>query len=66
MALEQANQTLKSLQQIAEEGSQLRFEVSATLREISAASRSVRVLADFVDQHPDALLRGRAIPTGEK
>jgi paraquat-inducible protein B len=66
MALEQANQTLKSLKQIAEEGSQLRFEVSATLREISAASRSVRVLADFVDQHPDALLRGRAIPTGEK
>jgi paraquat-inducible protein B len=66
MALEQANQTLKSLKQIAEEGSQLRFEVSATLREISAASRSVRVLADFIDQHPDALLRGRAVPTGEK
>jgi paraquat-inducible protein B len=66
MALEQADQTLESLRQIAEEGSQLRFEVSATLREISAASRSVRVLADFIDQHPDALLRGRAIPRGEK
>ena len=65
-ALEQANQTLKSLQQIAEEGSQLRYEVSETLRDISAASRSVRVLADFIDQHPDALLRGRATPTGEQ
>jgi paraquat-inducible protein B len=66
VALEQADQTLKSLQQIAEEGSQLRYQVSETLREISAASRSVRVLADFIDQHPDALLRGRVTPTGEK
>ncbi|MGD8469882.1 MAG: MlaD family protein [Desulfobacterales bacterium] len=65
IALDQANQTLKSLEQIAEEGTQLRYEVSATLREISAASRSVRVLADFVEQHPDALLRGRVTRTGE-
>jgi paraquat-inducible protein B len=65
IALDQANQTLKSLEQIAEEGTQLRYEVSATLREISAASRSVRVLADFVEQHPDALLRGRVTQTGE-
>jgi paraquat-inducible protein B len=65
IALEQANQTLKTLEQIAEEGTQLRFEVSATLREISAASRSVRVLSDFIEQHPDALLRGRVTRTGE-
>jgi paraquat-inducible protein B len=65
IALEQANQTLKSLRQVAEEGSQLRYEVSATLREISAASRSVRVLSDFIEQHPDALLRGRVKRTGE-
>jgi paraquat-inducible protein B len=65
IALEQANQTLKSLEQIAEEGTQLRYEVSATLREISAASRSVRVLSDFIEQHPDALLRGRVTRTGE-
>jgi paraquat-inducible protein B len=64
-ALVQANQTLKSLEQIAEEGTQLRYEVSATLREISAASRSVRVLSDFIEQHPDAILRGRVNRTGE-
>ncbi|MGD9235090.1 MAG: MlaD family protein [Desulfobacterales bacterium] len=63
-ALDQANQTLTSLEQIAEEGTQLRYEVSATLREISAASRSVRVLSDFIEQHPDAVLRGRATGTG--
>jgi paraquat-inducible protein B len=63
-ALVHANTTLKSIENLAEEGTQLRHEVSAALTEISAASRSVRVLADFIEQHPDAILRGRAKETG--
>ena len=63
-ALDQANLTLKSIEGVAEEGTQLRHEVSAALKEISAAARSVRVLSDFIEQHPDALLRGRATRTG--
>ena len=63
-ALEQADTTLKSIEALAEEGSKLRFEVSTALREVGAASRSVRVLADFIEQHPDAILRGRAVQTG--
>jgi paraquat-inducible protein B len=63
-ALDQANLTLKSIEDVAEEGTQLRHEVSTALREISAAARSVRVLSDFIEQHPDALLRGRATRTG--
>ena len=54
----------KLVENLVEEGTQLRHEVSATLREIAAASRSVRVLADFIEQHPDALLRGRVTRTG--
>ena len=63
-ALDHVNETLKSIENVAEEGTQLRHEVSATLTEIAAASRSVRVLADFIEQHPDALLRGRVTQTG--
>jgi len=63
-AIEQANTTLKSIEDLADEGTQLRHEVSAALTEISAASRSVRVLSDFIEQHPDAILRGRAKGTG--
>ena len=63
-ALVQANTTLKTIENLAEEGTQLRHEVSAALTEISAASRSVRVLSDFIEQHPDAILRGRAKETG--
>ena len=64
IALEQANITLKSIEGVAAEGTQLRHEISTTLKEISSAARSVRVLSDFIEQHPDAILRGRATGTG--
>lgn len=34
-------------------------QLSLTLEEISAAAESVRNLADYLDRHPEALLRGR-------
>ena len=63
-ALDQVDKTLKSIENLADEGTQLRFEISAALEDVSAASLSVRVLADFLEQHPDAILRGRFIQTG--
>ena len=63
-ALDNANDTLASIESLAEEGTQLRQEISGALREIAAAARSVRVLADFIEQHPDAILRGRVTRTG--
>jgi paraquat-inducible protein B len=63
-ALDHANKTLRGIEDLANEGTQLRHEVSAALTEIAAASRSVRVLAEFIEQHPDAILRGRARETG--
>jgi paraquat-inducible protein B len=35
--------------------------VSDTLYELSRAARSLRQLADYFDEHPEALLRGRGI-----
>ena len=63
-ALDQAGQTLESIERLSEEGTLLRHEISTALTEIAAASRSVRVLADFIEQNPDAILRGRAAQTG--
>jgi paraquat-inducible protein B len=37
-------------------------QVSDTLREVSRAARSVRVLADYLERHPESLIRGK---TGE-
>jgi paraquat-inducible protein B len=30
-----------------------------TLREVSRAARSLRVLADYLERHPEALVRGK-------
>lgn len=39
--------------------SQLLFETRKTLKELSAAARSLRVLSEYLEEHPEALLRGK-------
>ena len=33
--------------------------MSKMFKELSSAARSVRLLADFLEQHPEALLKGK-------
>jgi len=35
------------------------LQLESTLREVSDAARSVRVLADYLERHPEAILRGK-------
>jgi paraquat-inducible protein B len=37
----------------------LTAELSSTLEEVSRAATSLRVLADFLERHPEALIRGK-------
>lgn len=46
---------------MAPDGS-LRVELESMLRELSRAARSVRGLADYLEENPNALIRGRAQP----
>jgi paraquat-inducible protein B len=39
--------------------SPLRDDLANTLREIQAAARSLRVLTDYLDQHPEAVISGK-------
>ena len=41
------------------EGSQFRRETDRLLSEVSDTARSVRLLADYLNEHPEALIRGR-------
>jgi paraquat-inducible protein B len=41
------------------ENSQFHRDVERLLQQISDTARSVRLLADYLDQHPEALVRGR-------
>ena len=58
-ALQQANQTLKDIQGTTGQGSVLHYELTKTLQSLSAAAASMRVLADYLERHPEALLRGK-------
>ncbi len=42
--------------------SALRYDLSQMLRELTMAARSLRVLADFLERHPNALILGKPLP----
>jgi paraquat-inducible protein B len=58
-ALVQMRATLKTVDGFVEPSSPLSVRLNATLEEISNAARSVRILADYLERNPAALVRGR-------
>ena len=63
--LEQAQEALGSVNEAVSEGSPLQYELTGTLRELSAAARSIRTLSDYLDRHPDALVFGKGSAGGK-
>jgi paraquat-inducible protein B len=51
---------LRSLGNSYGSDSQIRGELSSLLKQLRDAARSVRTLADYLEQHPDSLVRGKA------
>ncbi|MDD5501366.1 MAG: hypothetical protein PHH57_06770, partial [Candidatus Omnitrophica bacterium] len=41
------------------------IEMERALREVSQAARSVRLLTEYLEQHPEALLKGKTVSKGE-
>jgi paraquat-inducible protein B len=60
--LASARGTLDNADHFVEPNSVLSQELESTLDEVSSAARAVRVLADYLERHPEALIRGK---TGE-
>ncbi|MGA7538127.1 MAG: MlaD family protein [Steroidobacteraceae bacterium] len=54
-----AQRTLDLIQQRAGGNAPASTDLPELMNELSQAARSVRELADYLDRHPDALLRGR-------
>ncbi len=63
-ALKQAEETLATVKGVVEEDSVLHYQVTNALAELSAALHSVRVLADYLQQHPEAVFSGKTTPGG--
>ena len=64
-ALLQATETLNTTRDVLSESSPLRHELITTLESLSAAARSLQILAEFLQQHPESLLRGKKATGGK-
>lgn len=58
-ALVEAKNTLNTIGGLTGKDSQMIYQITTTLKELSAAARSIRVWADYLERHPEALLRGK-------
>lgn len=57
--MEQTDKTLVLVEDILAEDSAPRSELRKALEEFAGAARSMRLLADYLERHPEALLRGK-------
>ncbi len=58
-ALESADAAFESIEDIAGKRSATRAELDNTLREVAGAARAVRILSEYLQQHPEALIKGK-------
>lgn len=56
-----AQATLKSADQMMDPS--MRFEIARLLRQLTEISRSIRVLSNYLEQHPEALIKGKGSPS---
>jgi paraquat-inducible protein B len=52
-------QAAASADRMLSQESPLMTELSVTLRELGAAARSIRIMSEYLERHPEALLRGK-------
>ena len=60
VALKRAETALNSLADMTSDNSNLRYQFTGMVEELAAAARSIRVLAEYLERNPDALIRGKA------
>jgi paraquat-inducible protein B len=58
-SLDQMRSTLETYQRLAEPSGTLGHDLTRMLGDLDAAARSVHSLADYLELHPEAILKGR-------
>ena len=58
-AMKDARKTINSAERTLAQDSPLQQDVRQTLQELTRAAGSVRVLTDYLERHPESLLRGK-------
>jgi paraquat-inducible protein B len=59
-AMVQAEAALASAESLTGEKSKLRYDLGNLMDELTGAARSIRLLADYLETHPDAFIRGKS------
>ncbi len=57
--MKKVDKVLTTVEGILADDSAPRYELDNTLKELSAAAHSMRVLAEYLEQHPEALVHGK-------
>jgi paraquat-inducible protein B len=57
--LGEAEQSLASVQGVIDDDSPLAYELNKTLKDLSAAARSLRMLTDYLGRQPESLIQGK-------
>lgn len=57
--LGEARKTLGGANQVLAADAPVQLDLRETLREVSRAAQSLRVLGDYLEQHPESLIRGK-------
>ena len=63
--LRDAQAAIASIQRTVGSGSALTNNAENLMQELTRAARSIRVFADYLDRHPEALLRGKTGGAGQ-
>jgi paraquat-inducible protein B len=58
--LSAANKTFSTAQQSLAEDAPLQQDLKQTLQDLSRAANSLKVLTDYLEQHPESLIRGKS------
>jgi paraquat-inducible protein B len=58
--LVKARETLSSVEQTFNSDAPMQTDVRHALRELGRTAQSLRVLADYLERHPEALIQGKA------
>ncbi len=62
--LKETRRAVENINVVAVQNANLGYDISRTLEQIAELSRSIRVLADYLERHPEALLRGKSPAKG--
>jgi paraquat-inducible protein B len=57
--LKQAQQSLATSREVLETDSPLQYRMKETLEDLSDTARSLRVLVEFLESHPESIVTGK-------